>query len=68
MSDRNIQGFDIEEKEHADLLYALMRTIMNGTRTITNVERTRRRGEAIEGEQNTVYITSEKSGIVLLKA
>jgi len=61
MSDRNIQGFDIETRESANILYALLRTIMNGTRKIENVEHQRRRGEAIEGEQNTVYITSVQS-------
>ncbi len=53
-TDRSIQGFDIETSECRDILYALLRTIMNGSRKITNVEK------QSQGDQHTVYITSEK--------
>ena len=56
MADRKIQGFDLETSENRDLLYALLGTIMNGTRRITNVERL----PAVVEETTTVYITSEK--------
>jgi len=54
MSDRNIQGFDIETSECRDILYALLRAVMKGARRITNVEK------QSQGDQHTVYITSEK--------
>ncbi len=60
-TDRKIQGFDLETPEQAKLLYALLRTIMNGARKIANVETQLCPDvEGVEGGQHTVYITSEK--------